>query len=114
MLTGCSKGISGSSIPYSRRAPTWLKSTTEEATELICKLAKKGLTPSQIGVILRDSHGVGQIKALTGSKIVRILRASGTAEGLVRVPHLCGRIGSPNPRGHVLSHQEGRRRAQAP
>jgi small subunit ribosomal protein S13e len=24
----------------------------------IYKLAKKGLTPSQIGVILRDSHGV--------------------------------------------------------
>lgn len=26
----------------------------------MCKLAKKGLTPSQIGVILRDSHGIAQ------------------------------------------------------
>ena len=72
------KGISGSSLPYSRRAPVWLKSTTEEATELICKLAKKGLTPSQVGAVLRDSHGIGQVKALTGSKVVRLLRANGT------------------------------------
>ena len=71
------KGISGSSIPYSRRAPAWLKTSTEEATELICKLAKKGLTPSQIGAVLRDAHGVGQVRCLTGNKIVRLLRAHG-------------------------------------
>ncbi|KAL8218449.1 hypothetical protein R6Q57_021822 [Mikania cordata] len=28
---------------------------------VICKFAKKGLTPSQIGVILRDSHGIAQL-----------------------------------------------------
>ena len=32
----------------------------------ICKLAKKGATPSQIGVVLRDSHGVAQVKVVTG------------------------------------------------
>ena len=37
------------------------------------KLAK-GLTPSQIGVILRDSHGVAQVTHVTGSKILRILK----------------------------------------
>ena len=71
------KGISGSSIPYSRRAPGWLKTTSEEAKDLIGKLAKKGLTPSQVGIVLRDSHGIGLIKNLTGSKIVRILKAQG-------------------------------------
>ena len=71
------KGISGSSIPYSRRAPGWLKTTSEEAKELISKLAKKGLTPSQVGIVLRDSHGIGLVKNLTGSKIVRILKAQG-------------------------------------
>lgn len=44
----------------------------------ICKFAKKGLTPSQIGVILRDSHGIAQVKSVTGSKILRILKAHGT------------------------------------
>lgn len=71
------KGISGSAIPYSRRAPSWLKTTSEEAKELISKLAKKGLTPSQIGIVLRDSHGIGLVKNLTGNKIVRILKAQG-------------------------------------
>lgn len=71
------KGMSGSSLPYSRRSPSWLKSTGEEVSEMICKLAKKGLTPSLIGTILRDSHGVGQVKCLTGNKIIRILRANG-------------------------------------
>lgn len=71
------KGISGSAIPYSRRAPSWLKTTAEEAKDLISKLAKKGLTPSQIGIVLRDSHGIGLVKNLTGNKIVRILKAQG-------------------------------------
>lgn len=72
------KGISGSTIPYSRRAPTWLKTSSEEAVDLICKLAKKGLTPSQIGIVLRDSHGVGLSHIVTGSKVVRVLRSNGT------------------------------------
>jgi small subunit ribosomal protein S13e len=45
----------------------------------VCKLAKKGLTPSQIGVILRDSHGVAQVKSITGHTIVRVLKANGLA-----------------------------------
>ena len=48
-----------------------------QVEENICKFAKKGLTPSQIGVILRDSHGIAQVKSVTGSKILRILKAHG-------------------------------------
>ncbi|GMT20669.1 hypothetical protein PFISCL1PPCAC_11966 [Pristionchus fissidentatus] len=73
------KGISRSSLPYRRSVPTWLKLTSDDVTEQICKLAKKGLRPSQIGVILRDSHGVAQIRRVTGNKIVRILKAKGMA-----------------------------------
>merc|ERR1711974_181893 len=36
-----------------------------------------GLTPSQIGVFLRDSHGIPQVSSVTGSKVVRILKANG-------------------------------------
>lgn len=74
------KGISGSAIPYRRRAPAWLKLERQEIVDQICKLAKKGLTPSQIGVVLRDSHGVGQVKNVTGAKLVRILKANGLAQ----------------------------------
>merc|ERR1711865_109022 len=73
------KGISKSSLPYKRTPPSWLKISAADVEENICKLAKKGLTPSQIGVILRDSHGIAQVKGVTGQKIVRILKANGLA-----------------------------------
>jgi hypothetical protein len=63
------KGISASAIPYSRTAPAWLKTTPEQVVDQICKLAKKGATPSQIGVVLRDSHGIAQVKVVTGMSI---------------------------------------------
>ena len=46
------------------------------------KLAKKGMLPSQIGVVLRDSHGVTQVNAVTGSKILRILKGQGLAPAI--------------------------------
>ncbi|CAB9513765.1 40S ribosomal protein S13 [Seminavis robusta] len=56
----------------------WVTTVTE-VEEKVCKLSKKGLTPSQIGVILRDSHGVASVKSITGSTVVRILKVSGLA-----------------------------------
>ncbi|KAL2668050.1 hypothetical protein AAZV13_01G106600 [Glycine max] len=65
--------ISNSTLPYKRTSPSWLKISSHD--ENICKFAKKGLTPSHIGVILHDSHGIAQVKSVTGSKILRILKA---------------------------------------
>merc|ERR1712111_105089 len=76
------KGISQSALPYRRSVPNWLKLTSDEVKEQIFKLAKKGMTPSQIGVILRDSHGVAQVLFVTGNKILRILKAKGLAPDL--------------------------------
>lgn len=45
-----------------------------QVVELMTKLAKKGMTPSQIGVVLRDQHGVTQVKAVNGSSVLRILK----------------------------------------
>ncbi|XP_069991066.1 small ribosomal subunit protein uS15 [Penaeus vannamei] len=73
------KGISQSSLPYRRSVPNWLKLTKEDVEEQIIKLAKKGLTPSQIGVLLRDSHGVAQVRFVTGNKVLRVLKAKGLA-----------------------------------
>lgn len=69
--------MSASALPFKRTPPAWMKLTTADVTDLIMKLARKGLTPSQIGVILRDQHGVAQTRFVTGSKILRILRKNG-------------------------------------
>lgn len=69
--------MSASALPYSRNAPSWFKLTPDAVVEQIIKYARKGLTPSQIGVLLRDSHGVSQVKVATGNKILRILKSNG-------------------------------------
>lgn len=42
--------------------------------EQIIKIARKGLRPSQIGVIVRDSFYVAQVRWLAGNVILRILK----------------------------------------
>ena len=71
------KGISASAIPFRRSQPSWSKATPEDVIVEIQRLARKGLTPSQIGVTLRDSQGVPQVKGVTGNKILRILKTAG-------------------------------------
>ncbi len=50
------KGISKSSLPYKRSPPSWLKISAQEVTEHVCKLAKKGLTPSQVSKLYRATN----------------------------------------------------------
>jgi len=76
------KGIASSALPYKRTPPSWLNVTAKKVEEQVCKLAKKGLTPSQIGVTLRDSHGIAQVKSVTGNKILRLLKKNGLAPAL--------------------------------
>ena len=73
------KGIASSATPYKRTPPTWLKTSPEEVEAHVCRLAKKGLKPSDIGGILRDSNGIPQVTAVTGSKILRLLKKHGLA-----------------------------------
>ena len=76
------KGISRSARPYRRAPPSWCKTEAKVVVDEITKYAKKGLTPSQIGVVLRDSQGIPQVSSITGSKILRILKAQGLAPEL--------------------------------
>nr|UXY87027.1 40S ribosomal protein S13 [Cryptomonas paramecium] len=76
-MHGKTKGTSSSILPFDRKLPQWYQNTQENLTYLICKLAKKGLVPSQIGIFLRDCKGIPQVKYLTGKKILRILKING-------------------------------------
>ena len=73
------KGISTRSLPYRRTPPSWLEISVKDLGDQICKLAKKGMHPSKIGVLLRDQHGIPQVRGVTGSKILRILKLRGLA-----------------------------------
>nr|XP_027202104.1 40S ribosomal protein S13-1-like [Dermatophagoides pteronyssinus] len=76
-MYGKGKGISRSSLPYNRNVPSWCKTNPSEIVSLIVNLAKKGFTPSQIGVALRDSHAIPRVHSITGSTISVILRKKG-------------------------------------
>jgi len=50
----------------------------DELKATIVKLAKEGMTPSQIGVALRDDHGVPLTKPLVGESITEIMKEGKT------------------------------------
>ncbi|KAI9588034.1 hypothetical protein GQX74_003880 [Glossina fuscipes] len=56
--------------------------TVMNVNEQIKKLGKTGLTPSKIGIILRDSHGVAQVRFVNGNKILRIMKSVGLKPGI--------------------------------
>ena len=66
--------------------------------------AKKGTTPSQIGVLLRDNHGVAQVNSVTNSKILRILKGQGLAPRPPRGSHC------PSRRRFPAQHMERNRK----
>ncbi|RME32065.1 30S ribosomal protein S15 [Candidatus Woesearchaeota archaeon] len=69
------KGKSGSSKPAKLSKPSWVSLKPREIEMLIVKLAKEGKTASQIGIYLRDEHGVPDVKVMTGKTITQILAA---------------------------------------
>lgn len=68
------KGVSSSKKPFNKTVPTWIRHKPKEVEMLIAKMAKEEKTPSNIGVQLRDSYGVPDVKVLTGRKITQILK----------------------------------------
>lgn len=76
------KGISKSSLPYKRTPGSWVKASAESVEQQVCAYAKKGMKPSEIGVLLRDSNGIAQVKSVTGNKILRILKKNGLAPAI--------------------------------
>ena len=76
---GKGKGISSTATPFKRRCVKWVVHTPRSISDLIVTMAKKGMSPSQIGVTIRDKEAVPSIKLLTGQKIVRLLKKNGTS-----------------------------------
>jgi len=73
------KGKSHSTRPVRSTPPKWCKYSAEEVENLVIELAKRGNSPSMIGIILRDQYGIPLVKQITGKKITEILREKGFA-----------------------------------
>lgn len=58
--------------------PGWIKMKADELEKIVVDLAKEGKSPAEIGLILRDKHGVPKAKLL-GKKISAILEEKGVA-----------------------------------
>ncbi len=73
------KGQSHSTRPARAGPPKWLKldMSPNDVELLVVELAKKGYTPSMIGIILRDQYGIPLVKQVTGKKLAKILEKHG-------------------------------------
>lgn len=67
------KGRSGSHNPSQKTKKGWVIYSAKETEKLVAKLAKSGMTSTQIGLTLRDSYGVPKVKLITNKKITKIL-----------------------------------------
>ena len=103
---GKGKGISSTITPFRRKIAKWVSHTPKTITELIVAMAKKGSSPSQIGVAIRDKEGVPSTKLLTGQKIVRILKKNGKSGSY-------SRLRPADPRRHLLPDPQGHQHSQA-
>lgn len=67
-----SKGKAGSKKPHGSK-PAWIRYKAKEVELLIVKLSKAGKTTSQIGMHLRDTYGVPDVRKVIGKKISQVL-----------------------------------------
>ncbi len=66
-------GKSGSKKPKEKKVASWMRYKPKEIEKLIVKLAKAGKSSSEIGVYLRDSYGIPDVRVATEKRITEIL-----------------------------------------
>jgi len=71
------RGKSGSVRPNRMEAPEWSNRDTKEIEKTILELRKQGKMASEIGLILRDKHGVPDVKLVMGKRVNEILKEKG-------------------------------------
>ena len=70
------KGKSKSTKPLKKGKRSWTRYEKEELEQLIVKLGKQGNSQSQIGLILRDTYGVPDVRVIIGKKLGKFLEES--------------------------------------
>jgi small subunit ribosomal protein S15 len=73
------KGRSGSSKPPTKTAPPWVEASKEQAYALVEKLSREGKSAAQIGMAMRDGHGIPSFKSLAGKSLSQAMAEIGVA-----------------------------------
>jgi len=73
-------GKSGSKKPFKKTLPVWLRYKPQEVELLISKLAKEGKNSSEIGITLRDTYGIPDVRILCKKKITQVLKEKKLAQ----------------------------------
>jgi small subunit ribosomal protein S15 len=71
------RGKSGSVRPYRTEAPEWSNKDSKEIETTVLELRKQGRSSAEIGLVLRDKHGVPDVKLATGRRVNEILTENG-------------------------------------
>ncbi|MFL6474651.1 MAG: 30S ribosomal protein S15 [Nitrososphaera sp.] len=66
-------GKSHSTRPTSKSPALWLSLNRDQISDLVLQLAKEGLSPSEIGLRLRDAHGIPLVKPVLGKSMSELL-----------------------------------------
>ncbi|MFH0835538.1 MAG: 30S ribosomal protein S15 [Candidatus Micrarchaeota archaeon] len=68
------KGKAKSHKPKDSAAKSWVRLDEAKVKEAVEKLFKEGKNPAEIGLILRDQHGVPSVKAVLGKSLSTLLK----------------------------------------
>lgn len=68
------KGKSGSKKPFEKKVQAWVRYKPKEVEMLIVKFAKEGKSAAYIGLTLRDTYGVPNVRVLLGKSISDVLK----------------------------------------
>ncbi|OLC22387.1 MAG: 30S ribosomal protein S15 [Thaumarchaeota archaeon 13_1_40CM_4_48_7] len=66
-------GKSHSTRPTPKSSPSWLTLSRDQVSSVIVRLSNEGLSPSEIGVRLRDEHGIPLVEPVLGKSLSEVL-----------------------------------------
>ena len=75
-------GKSGSKKPLKKSLPIWLRYKPKEVELIIAKLAKEGKNASEMGIILRDTYGIPDVRLLFKKKLSQVAKENNLAPEL--------------------------------
>jgi small subunit ribosomal protein S15 len=68
------RGKSRRKRPKLKELPAWATNNVDEIKEVVRKLSRQGMKPSEIGLVLRDNYAVPSFKLLAGKTLMQFLK----------------------------------------